>query len=127
MTAITSGHARFDLTSLSPLAWFGLVAAAISGVIHLLLGIRMAPTPMGISFLLAAGGFFGAIVLVLVDYHRRAVYAVGIPFTLLQILLWYGVNFVGTTKTFPSDVGVLGAIDKLAQVLVLGVLVMLLR
>jgi hypothetical protein len=55
------------------------------------------------------------------------VYAAGIPFVLVQIGLWYWVNFAAGTKSFPADVGTLGALDKAAQLALLAVLVVLLR
>ncbi|PHQ38276.1 hypothetical protein DJ69_12400 [Halorubrum persicum] len=116
-----------DVGSLNGLHWVGIVAALVSAVVHLLLGVRMIPSPMGISFILAGLGFVGGVGLLLVDYRRRAVYAVGIPFTLAQIVLWYVVNFAGGTKSFPAEVGALGAADKLAQVVLIAVLVALLR
>jgi len=116
-----------DVTSLTGLHWTGIAAAVVSAAVHLLLGVRMLPSGMGISFVLAGLGFLGAVALVLVDYRRRAVYAVGIPFTLVQILLWYYVNFVSLGKSFPADIGTLGAVDKLAQVVLLVVLVALVR
>ena len=54
-------------------------------------------------------------------------YAVGIPFTLVQILAWYYLNFAAGPKLFPADVGTLGAVDKVAQVVLIVVLVVLLR
>lgn len=87
----------------------------------------MVPSGLGISFVLAGLGFLGAIVLVLVDYRKRAVYALGVPYTLGQVILWYYVNFVGGSKSFPADVGTLGAVDKVAQIALLAVLVVLLR
>jgi hypothetical protein len=116
-----------EVASLDSVHWVGIVAALVSAAVHLLLGVRMLPSGMGISFVLAGLGFLGAIVLVLLDYRRRTVYAVGIPFTLVQILLWYYVNFVSLGKSFPADIGTLGAIDKLAQVVLIAVLVVLLR
>jgi hypothetical protein len=105
----------------------GILAALVSAAVHLLLGVRMLPSGMGISFVLAGLGFLGAIVLVLFDYRRRAVYAVGVPFTLVQIVLWYYLNFAAGPKSFPADVGALGAVDKVAQVVLIAVLVALLR
>jgi len=116
-----------QVESLSGLHWIGILAALVSAAVHLLLGVRMAPSGMGISFILAGLGFLGAIVLILLDYRRRAVYAVGIPFVLVQIGLWLLVNFVNGSKSFPGDIGTLGAVDKVAQVVLLGVLVALLR
>lgn len=116
-----------DVASLHSLHWVGIVAALVSAAVHLLLGVRMLPSGMGISFVLAGLGFLGAVGLVVLDYRRRAVYAVGIPFTLVQIVLWYYVNFVSLGKSFPADTGTLGAVDKLTQVVLLAVLVVLLR
>lgn len=116
-----------DITTLNGLHWLGIVAALVSAAVHLLLGVRMLPSGMGISFILAGLGFLGAIVLVLLNYRRRAVYTVGIPFTLVQIALWYYINFVSFGKSFPADIGTLGAVDKVAQLVLLAVLVVLLR
>lgn len=124
-TETTSSTLRTD--SLSGLHWAGIAAAVVSGLIHLRLGLGSLPVPLRISFLLAGLGFLGAVVLVLFDYHRRTVYAVGIPFVLAQIGAWYYINFATGPKSFPADVGTLGAVDKVAQVLLLAVLVVLLR
>lgn len=113
--------------SLSGLHWIGILAALVTAGIHLLLGIRMVPSGMGISFLLAGLGFLGAIVLILIASHRRAVYAVGIPFILSQIVLWFVINFANGPKSFPADIGTLGTIDKIAQLVLLGVIIQLLR
>jgi len=125
-TAETQGLS-LRTASLGSLEWTGIVAALVSAVIHIRLGVGFAPSPLGISFILAGLGFLGAIALVLVDYRRRTVYAVGIPFTLVQIVAWYYVNFVALGKSFPGEVGTLGAIDKIAQVVLIAVLVVLLR
>jgi hypothetical protein len=127
MGATESRGLALRTDSLTGLHWVGVLAAAVTGAIHLRLGVGQFPTGLGISFLLAGLGFFGAVVLVLVDYRRRLVYAAGIPFTVVQIVLWYLLNFAGGAKSFPADVGTLGLVDKLAQVVLLAVLVLLLR
>jgi len=127
MATSDTRQSALQLDSLDRLHWVGIVAALVTAGIHLLLGVRFAPAPLGISFLLAGLGFLGAIVLVLLEYHRRTVYLVGIPFTALQILLWYYYNFVAGPYSFPAEVGPLGAIDKVAQLLLIAVLVVLLR
>jgi len=119
-----------DTASLGALHWIGILAALVSAAVHLLLGVRMslsAPSAMGVSFVLAGVGFLGAIALVLLDYRRRAVYALGIPFTLVQLVAWYYVNFAAGPKSFPAEIGTLGAADKVAQVVLVAVLVALLR
>ena len=127
MAATETQGRSLDVASFDNRHWLGIVAALITAAIHLLLGVRLAPSGIGISFILAGLGFLGAITLVVLGIRRRLVYAVGIPFTLVQILLWYYVNFVAGPKSFPTDVGALGAIDKLAQLVLLAVLVSLLR
>jgi hypothetical protein len=123
----TERRTGLALDSLTGLHWVGIVAALVSAGVHLLLGVRMVDSALGISFLLAGLGFLGAVALVLLDYRRRLVYAAGIPFVLVQIGLWYWVNFAAGTKSFPADVGTLGALDKAAQLALLAVLVVLLR
>ncbi|PSQ23729.1 hypothetical protein BRD04_02515 [Halobacteriales archaeon QS_9_67_17] len=127
MSTSNADGITLDAASLSGLHWVGIVAAVVTGVVHLRLGIGFAPSGLGISFLLAGLGFFGAVALVLFDYRRRAVYAVGVPFTLVQIVLWYALNFAGGPKSFPADVGTLGWVDKVAQVALVVVLVALLQ
>ena len=127
MPTTETGGFTLQTESLGALHWVGIIAALVSAAIHLLLGVRMFPSGMGISFILAGLGFLGAIGLVLIAYRRRTVYAVGIPFVLVQIVLWYVVNFANGSKAFPGDIGTFGAIDKIAQLVLLGVLIALLR
>lgn len=127
MATTESRQSAIDVGSLTGLHWVGIVAALVTAAVHLRLGVGGLALPLRIGFLLAGLGFVGAVVLVLLDYRRRTVYAVGIPFTLVQIVLWYGINFAGGTKSFPADVGTLGAVDKVAQVVLIAVLVALLR
>lgn len=127
MSSTEAGGTGLETGSLPTVAWVGVLAAVVSGLIHLRLGIGNLPSPLGISFLLAGIAFLVAVALVLVGYRRRTVYAVGIPFTLVQILAWYYLNFAAGSKSFPADVGTLGAVDKVAQVVLIAVLVVLLR
>jgi len=124
-TATDSG--LFDLETLTPLHYLGVLLAAITGVIHLRLGVGFAPSPLGISFLFAGVVFLVASAAILANYRRRLLYGLGIPFTAGQIVLWYGINFAGGGKSFPADVGTIGWIDKVSQVLLVVVLIVLLR
>lgn len=124
-TATDSG--LFDLQTLTPLHYLGILFALVSGVIHLRLGVGFAPSPLGLSFLFAGVVFLVASAAILANYRRRLLYGLGIPFTAGQIVLWYVFNFAGGGKSFPADVGTLGAIDKIAQVLLVVVLIALLR
>ncbi len=124
----TTGAERGSETgSLPGVAWIGVLAATVSGLIHLRLGIGNIPSPLGVGFLLAGVGFLVAVGLVVIGYRRRSVYAIGIPFTLFQVVAWYLLNFGAGEKAFPADVGTLGAVDKVAQLALLVVLVFLLR
>lgn len=124
-----SGTSRLTLRidSLSGLHWVGIAAALISAAVHLRLGVGFAPAPLGIGFIIAGLGFVGAIALVLADIRRQAVYALGIPFTGGQLVLWYYLNFLTGPKAFPGGIGTLGAVDKVAQVILILVLILLLR
>lgn len=124
-TATESG--LVDTDALGPLHYAGVVLAVVSGVIHLRLGVGFAPSPLGLSFLFAGVVFLAASAAVVADYRRELLYGLGIPFTAGQIILWYYANFAAGTKAFPGDVGTLGAVDKVAQILLLLVLGVLLR
>jgi hypothetical protein len=123
MVSLPSVSLTPELESLGVVHWVGILTALVSAAVHLLLGARLAPTALGVSFLLAGAGFLAGIGAVVVGWRRRAVYALGVPFTLGQVLLWYGLNFADGSKSFPADIGALGAVDKLAQVVLLAVLV----
>ena len=113
--------------TLTPLHYAGILFAVVSGAIHVRLGVGFAPSPLGLSFLFAGVVFLAASAAVVANYRRPLLYRLGIPFTAGQIVLWYYVNFVAGTKAFPADVGTLGAVDKVAQVLLLVALALLVR
>lgn len=127
MSTTTAGGTTSQTESLGTLHYAGIGLAAITGAIHLFLGVQFAPEPLGISFLVAAVGFFGGAAAVLFDVRRPIVYLLGIPFTVGQIALWYLVNFSAGQYSFPADVGAVGAVDKIAQVLFIVVLTALYR
>lgn len=117
MTALAD---RLELDSLTTLDWIGIVLALITATVHFVIGVTFFPQPLAIAFLLAAGGFVGAIVLLLVDYRRPLLYLVGIPYTGFQIVAWYAINRPGI-----ADIGAATAIDKVAQLALIVVLVLL--
>lgn len=98
----------FETDSLGTLEWVGILFAAVSGVIHLVIGVPGLPSGLAVSFVLAGLGFAGAIALLVVGWRRRLVYAAGVPFVGAQIVAWYALN------GFPIDT--VEAIDKVAQV-----------
>ena len=117
-TQETSGlSVRTD--SLTSLHWFGIALAAVTGLVHLALGVQFVSSPLGWSFLFAGVGFFAGAVAVVVEYRRRLVYLLGIPFTGGQVVAWYVVN--------APEFSTLGYVDKAAQVLLVGTLVVLYR
>lgn len=119
MAETATGGLAVDTASLSPLHWVAFGLAAITGVLHIWLGAQFVSSPMGISFLLAGVGFFAGAALVAVDYRRRLIYAIGVPFTAVQIVAWYLVN--------APDFSPIGYLDKAVQVAFIAVLVVLYR
>lgn len=122
LLAVIMAMARVETDSLSGIHWLAIVLAAVSGVIHLVLGVQFFPGIQPISFILAGLGFFGAIVLFLLDYRRRLLYLIGIPFTGLQVILYLWLNQRVNPAISPIE-----GIDKAAQLLLIVILVVLYR
>lgn len=100
------------------------VLAITSGVIHLVLIVAwdIPPTStFGILFFLAFGGYLGGVALVAINYRRKLLYILGVPYTGSQIVMWYLAN----QPAGVADISVFEWIDKIAQLLLLVVLVML--
>ncbi|MCL9818557.1 hypothetical protein [Natronocalculus amylovorans] len=118
-----------DVSSITSLQWIGISAAAVSAVVHLVLGLGFIPHWMGFAFMVAVIGFGVGIVNVLRGSYLCETYLVGIPFVLGQIAMW----IIFTRQEFLTDplaiatIGLPEAIDKVAQVILLVVLVVLLR
>ena len=104
---------QFDFESVNTFDWLGAVLAVVTGVVHLYLYVAT-----GIVLFLFAGlGFFGAVGLLLTTFSRRLLFALGIPFTGIQIVLWVTSGM----RSFA-----LGVFDKSVQILLVGLLVELL-
>ncbi|SEO52874.1 hypothetical protein SAMN04487948_10389 [Halogranum amylolyticum] len=116
----TTDDVGFDTTSLTRLHYLGVALAAVTGVIHLVLGVGFLPSPLAVSFVLAGLGFFGGVALFLFGVRRRQVVAVGIPFTLLQFFAYFALNW-------PDVVSPVGLFDKVVQLALVGVLVAVYR
>lgn len=113
--------------SLTRLHWGAVVLAAITGVIHLAIGVSSIASfgfqPLAVALTLAGLGFFGAILLFFRDVRRQQLYIAGILFTALQILLWVQFNQLGGDPAIsPVEL-----VDKLVQVLLIAVLTLLFR
>jgi hypothetical protein len=115
----TAERSTLQLDSLTSLHWIGIVLAAITGLVHLWLGISFLSDPTGPAFLAAAAGFFLGIVGILIGFRRRLLYLLGIPFTAGQIPIWYVVN--------APDLSPIGIGDKVVQVVLIVVLILLYR
>jgi len=107
------------------LHYTGFLAAAVSAGIHFYLAPQIGLNPLGLSFLLAGLGFTAGITAVILDYKRKTVYLLGIPFTLGQIIIWHYMNRV-PLENFLRGEPLLDFIDKLAQTLLVVILVILL-
>ena len=125
----TSSGLSVETESMTAVHWLGVVLALVSAVVHLVLGVRLAPNAggLGVSFLLAGLGFLGAIALLLVGYRRRLLYLVGVPFTGAQLAIWYALNVLPEGPLAVGAIGTFGAVDKVAQVLLIAVLIYLFR
>lgn len=70
--------------TMTPVHWATFGLAAVTGVIHLYLYYQQANP----AFLFAGAVFLGAVVAGLLNVYRRALYAIGVPFTAGQIAIW---------------------------------------
>ena len=109
-------NTSIETTSLSTLHWIGIALAAVTGVVHLGIGVAFADVLLG----LAGIGFFGAIALLLMNVRRKLLYLVGIPYTGIQVVLYFVFNW-------PDVFSPVGIGDKVVQVALVAVLVVLYR
>jgi|AntRauTorcE11898_2_1112593.scaffolds.fasta_scaffold04386_2 hypothetical protein len=79
------GDVGFSTENLSWAHWLGVLIATVTGAIHVYLYLEQGFLP----FLFAGIVFLAAAIAVLLNLYRRLLYAVGIPFTAGQIVLWY--------------------------------------
>ena len=68
----------------TPIHWAAFGLSEVTGVIHLYLYYQQANP----AFLFAGVVFLGAVVAGLLNVYRRALYAIGVPFTAGQIVIW---------------------------------------
>ncbi|RCU47176.1 hypothetical protein DU504_07615 [Haloplanus salinus] len=110
----------FETESLTRLHWIGIVLAALTGIVHLYFGVLALDTLQGASFVLAGIAFFVAIGLLLLDVRRPLLYLAGIPFTGVQVVLYFYLNWPNVLS--PGGIG-----DKVVQVALIAILVILYR
>jgi hypothetical protein len=126
MATTTDSGLSLSTDSLTGIHWVGVVLALLSGVIHLFLGVRLG-SQLGYAglpgaFILAGLGFVGAVILLLVDFRRRLVYAVGVPFVGAQVVIWLWTQVLNSSRSL----GTVDYVDKVAQVLLIVILLYLL-
>ncbi|MFO7793647.1 MAG: hypothetical protein R6V35_01590 [Candidatus Nanohaloarchaea archaeon] len=115
---------RPELEDLNIFHYLGILAAIISGFIHLYLVPSIGLGPLGIGFLVAGLGFFAGSLAILYNFKRSLTYLLGIPFTAGQIILWYYLN-KPSLELFLKGKPLLDFIDKVSQTLLLAVLIYL--
>ncbi|OLZ39205.1 hypothetical protein A6E15_17510 [Natrinema saccharevitans] len=101
-----------QMGSLTRLQWLAVVLVAITGVLHVFAGIIEGRVPVA----LAGVGYAGALVLFFLNYRRRLLYLIGVPYTAVQIPIWLVAK---------SEYGVVDYVDKAVQVVLIVVLVYL--
>ncbi|MEF8915881.1 DUF7475 family protein [Natronomonas sp.] len=98
--------------SLTQLQWLTVVLVVVTGVLHMYAGLVEGRIPVA----LAGVGYAGALVLFFLDYRRRLLYLIGIPYTAVQFPLWIVAK---------SEYGMVDYIDKAVQVVLILVLIYL--
>lgn len=105
---------RFDADSMTRAHWAAAALAAITGTVHLYLYVSQGFLP----FLFAGVVFYAAVIGMALNVYRRALYALGVPFTAGQIAIWVYLGMPDAT---------LGGVDKVVQLVLIGLLVYLFR
>ena len=95
--------------SLTGTHWLAVVLVVVTGVLHVYAGVVEGRIPVA----LAGVGYAGALVLFFLNYRRKLLYAIGIPYTAIQIPLWIVAK---------SEYGIVDYVDKATQVVLILVL-----
>ena len=98
--------------SLTRLQWLAVVLIVVTGVLHVYAGVVEGRIPVA----LAGVGYAGALVLFFLDYRRRLLYLLGIPYTAVQFPLWIVAK---------SEYGMVDYVDKAVQAVLILVLLYL--
>lgn len=113
IVSTTQNSPASRIGSLTRLQLLAVALAVITGGLHVYAGLIEGRIPVA----LAGVGYAGALVLFVFDYRRRLLYLIGIPYTAVQIPLWYAANAGEFTP--------LGYADKTVQVVLILVLALL--
>jgi hypothetical protein len=95
-----------------------LVLAAITGLLHLYIGVVIDGLPTGIPLVLIGLVYFGGIGLISANYKRDLLMKVGLGWVTLVIVLWALAAAVNGTGTRDP----LSFLDKADEVVLLGLL-----
>ena len=98
--------------SLTQLQWLAIALVVVTGLLHVYAGVVEGRIPVA----LAGVGYAGALVLFFLDYRRRLLYLIGIPYTVVQFPLWIVAK---------SEYGMIDYVDKAVQVVLILVLLYL--
>lgn len=98
--------------SLTQLQWLAVALVVVTGILHAYAGVVEGRAPVA----LAGVGYAGALALFLLDYRRRLLYLIGIPYTAVQFPLWIVAK---------SEYGTIDYVDKATQVVLILVLLYL--
>ena len=107
--AATQDSSGGRASSLNTLNWVAVALVVVTGVLHVYAGVVEGRPPVT----LAGVGYAGALVLFFLNYRRRLLYAIGIPYTAVQIPIWLVVK---------SEYGLVDYVDKAVQVVLIVVL-----
>lgn len=95
-----------------------VLLASISGTIHVYLGYITGFSLLGASYLVAGAIFIIGIVSIAVNFKRKIVYLLSIPFLLSQIFIWYYVNRIPISFLLAGE-PFLDTLDKLVQTILI--------
>ncbi|WP_431359058.1 hypothetical protein [Halovenus amylolytica] len=114
-TAVDNDPSSRPLQSLTPLHLIGLILAAITGGIHLWLGVEES----SLALFTAGVGFAIGIVAVTANIRRLTVVKLGIPFTATQTVYYLATHF--------DQITLVSATDKVVQIGLIGILFLIAR
>lgn len=108
----------FDLDAMTRMHWLAAGLAAVTGAVHLYLYATQGFAPFLVAGVVFMAAILGMLVIPYGHMARRALYALGVPFTAAQIGIW----LLAGMPDFA-----LGVADKTIQVALILVLIYLFR
>jgi hypothetical protein len=110
------------------LGYVAVVAAVVTGVLHLALALRVMgfSQTLGILFVLNGLGFLGGSALYLSRYWRRGLYLVAAAYAAATIVAFFGFQGLGPGAFYSQgSLNPLAVVAKLAELVVLAVVLYL--